>query len=115
MYELAEFYVDHLGGIVIGVALLSAIGQIIYYVVERTAPDLQTIVLKTLAGAGLPVGLGLVICAFDISLIAKIFNATVYVLISGICIIYVSIMSVFPNLTPPPGEPPPARPGRRNT
>jgi hypothetical protein len=119
IYQIADFYIKNMGKLTLGVGLIVAASQVIFYTTHKISPDLNGIILKTLAGAGLPVGFGLVICAFDVDLIQKIPNPEVYILVSGISVIYVSILSIFPNLKPDPTQPPdasrPAPPGPRNT
>jgi hypothetical protein len=121
-----QLYLDHLGKIVISAGLLTVIGLIIYRAIKKVGGDLQILVQKTLAAAAIPSGFALIICAFETSLIQKIYNAEVYLLVSGIAVLYVSLISIFPQLgynppsdnqsTPPPREsrksPPP---GPRST
>jgi hypothetical protein len=117
--EIAEIYINNLGIIAISVGLLVAIEHVVFYAIKRISPDLYVIILKTLAGVGIPIGFGLILCAFDIDLIGKLVNAPVYILVSGITIIYISLISIFPkprtSSTPPPAAQPPSPPAPRNT
>jgi 4-hydroxybenzoate polyprenyltransferase len=105
---MIEFYIENLGTISISFGLFSAVIQAVFYVYKKRKPELAGIILKTLAGAGIPTGMALIFCAFKISWVNLINNPEVYVLISGICILYISLISIFPQLNP--DKPPPAGP-----
>jgi hypothetical protein len=114
MRMFVEAYLDNLGTLSIIVAILSAFGQIMSRVTRRAGLDLQMVIQKTLAGAAIPIGLALMLCAFDTSLLRRIHNSEVYILISGISILYISLIGVFPEIGfHPPTPPAPPTPTRR--
>ncbi len=91
------FLIDNLGTIILIFALISAVGQAAFYFFKQWPMDLKGIIQKTLAGAGFVSGLALIVCAFDTNLLQKITNLEIYILISGISILYVSYIGLFPD------------------
>lgn len=94
-------FFDNLGKITIGIALFCAAGQVVYYISQGHQLELEGILQKTLSGAGSVAGLALLIGAFDTSLLMKITNLEIYILVAGISILYVSYIGIFPRKQKP--------------
>ena len=93
---IAGFF-SSLNSITIIAGMLSGLMAFFITPAEGQKRSLEFVVNQVLAGAAVPTGVALLICAFKPELLSKLEGANINVAVAGIVLMFISVRSIFSN------------------